>query len=70
MGLMFDDSNELVCPKCGGLYFIERVEYMLDKNTTQLDTTYIETERRYAIRCAKCGKLIDSNMSPKVIPRR
>ena len=54
MGLMFDDSNELVCPECGGLYFIERVEYMLDKNATQLDTTYIETERRYAIRCAKC----------------
>ena len=42
MGLMFDDSNELVCPECGGLYFVERVEYMLDKNITPLDTTYIE----------------------------
>ena len=47
----------------------ERIEYMLDKNTTSLDTTYVETERRYAIRCAKCNKLIDSNMSPKVVPR-
>ena len=70
MGLMFDDSNELVCPECDEIKNKERVEYMLDKNITSLDTTYIETERRYAIRCAKCGKLIDSNMSPKVIPRR
>ena len=42
----------------------------IDKNITQFDTTYIETERRYAIRCAKCNKLIDSNMSPKLVPRR
>ncbi len=69
MGLMFDDDNELSCPECGSLYFYERIEYMLDKNTTSLDTTYVETERRYAIRCAKCNKLIDSNMSPKVVPR-
>ena len=70
MGILFDDSNELVCPECGGLYFIEREEYMLDKNTTRFDTTDMETERRYAIRCAKCNKLIDCNMSPKLVPRR
>ena len=67
---MFDDDNELSCPECGSLYFYERIEYMLDKNTTSLDTTYVETERRYAIRCANCNRLIDSNMSPKVVPRR
>ena len=70
MGILFDDANEVICPECNSPYFYERVEYMIDKNETALDTTYIETERRYAIRCAKCNKLIDSNMSPKLVPRR
>lgn len=67
MGLMFDDDNELVCPECGSHYFYEREEYMLDKNVKPYDTTYTEVERRYALRCACCNKLIDSNMSPKVV---
>lgn len=67
MGLMFDDDNELVCPECGSHYFYEREESMLDKNSKAFDTTYTEVERRYVLRCACCNKLIDSNMSPKVV---
>lgn len=66
MGLMFDDENELRCPKCGGAVFFEREEYMLDKKVTEIDTAYVETQRSYAIRCANCNELIDTNMAPKI----
>lgn len=67
MGLMFDDNNEVVCPQCGCHYFHEKEEYMLDKIEKEYETTYVETERRFALRCAECNHLIASNMTPKVI---
>lgn len=67
MGLMFDDSNELVCSECGSHYFFEREEHMLDKNVKAYDTDYVETSRRYSLRCAECNKLIATNVAPKVV---
>ena len=67
MGLMFDDNNEVVCPQCGCHYFYEKEEYMLDKREGSYETTYVEKERRFALRCAECNHLIASNMTPKVI---
>lgn len=67
MGLMFDDNNEVVCPQCGCHYFHEKEEYMLDKREKGYETLYVETERRFALRCADCNHLMASNMSPKVI---
>lgn len=68
MGLMFDDANEVVCPECGSHYYYEREEYLLDKNQkSPYDISYMETGRRYAIRCAECNKLISSTSTPKIV---
>lgn len=66
MGLMFDDSNEVRCPKCGGAYFHERRESLLDKQEDKFDTTYLETKAYYVIRCADCNAIIAKNNVPKI----
>ena len=66
MGLMFDDDNEVSCPRCGGKYVYEREESLVDKIEDQFDTVYIKKQSRWNIRCADCGTLITSNLQPKL----
>lgn len=66
MGLMFDDDNTVVCPNCGSHFFIEVVEYTLDESFDGFENFYIETGRRYTIRCADCNRVIDFDNKPKI----
>lgn len=66
MGLMFDDDNEVSCPRCGSKYVYEREESLVDKIEDQFDTVYIKKQSRWNIRCADCGTLITSNLQPKL----
>lgn len=67
MALVFDDENEVICPKCSSNIFKEVEIFCLDKRVDNVgDVKYVKIQPTYNIVCNKCETIIDTSLESKI----